>query len=62
MQLLSFLLSRFRNKQQPSICTVSTKNVIAYTQDRELVEFDNSLATGFYVYVADLNCPWLSYK
>lgn len=54
--------NRFPGKQHKSLCAVSTQNIVAYTTDRELTESVDILPTGYYVYAADLNTPWLSYK
>lgn len=58
----NLILNRVNNHRRPILCTVSTRNVIAYTADTEITDSELSLFTGFYVYVADLNTPWHSYK
>ncbi|XP_065339940.1 mediator of RNA polymerase II transcription subunit 16 [Cloeon dipterum] len=45
----------------PTLCSISSRNVVAFTTTCELNDIRGS-TFGSHVYVADLNCPWSSYK
>ncbi|XP_059470201.1 mediator of RNA polymerase II transcription subunit 16 [Neocloeon triangulifer] len=45
----------------PTLCSISSRNVVAFTTTTELND-QKGITYGSHVYVADLNCPWHSYK